>query len=493
MGQSVGNTQNGSGYSSDRLSSRLNDHNEPKKTDSDEKYTPSTAERLSQSPTTEERLANYRSPLTEGQAESEIYDLNPLAGPAGMTARREFNGIPLRAENAYQAYSGMSSSSFAGPDDIRLEQLAKAVSNENKSILHQMRSANGVEGDVYGRGKKPFSIFGKLLESPGSTVSDIKDLSGSRVDIKPMQPNFQEYYRTQNALADSLGDGLKLKKDYIKNPNPWGYTGRIHSTMTEPNGLTHEIQVGSSDLSKFIDHELTTAGGDRIALHDATGYKGQIYGTKVPDHLQNEYTQLMQRITNANGAGQQVADVPELQQDINRFFQSVEESLPDRLNKPPTPELSATSRLGNAAAKGFGVLGVAGGTLQAVNGVKTLADGGDKVEGIADVGAGSTTVASSVALMGGRVALGTTTGGAVAVIDGAKDIYTGIRDGNVEKTAVGSVKTGAGAAMIAGVASANPLLIAGGAVAYGGAVIYENREAIASAAKSAWNWASSWL
>ncbi len=287
MRQSVGNTQSGSGYSSDRLSSHLDDSREPIKTDSDEKYAPSTAERLSQSPTTEERLANYRSPLAEGQAESEIYDLNPLTGPAGMAVRREFNGIPLRAENAYQAYSGMSANSFAGPDDIRLEQLAKTVSNENKAILYQMRNADDVVGDVYGRGKKPFSIFGKLLESPGSTVSDIKDLSGSRVDIKPTQPNFQEYYRTQNALADSLGDGMKLKKDYIKNPNPWGYTGRIHSTMTESNGLTHEIQVGSSDLSKFIDHEFTTTGGDRIALHDTTGYKGQIYGTKVPDHLQN--------------------------------------------------------------------------------------------------------------------------------------------------------------------------------------------------------------
>jgi hypothetical protein len=459
---------------------------------------PTTAELLCLSPTTGEQLAGDPPATTNpsfspDQNGSKAYDLNPLAGTAGMAARREFNGIPLRTDNAYQAYKGMTADSFAGPDDIRLQQLNNAVRKEVGSTLGKLSDASNIDGDISGRAKTPFSTFGKLREAPGTEVGHIKDLSGLRVNLDPTQPGFEQYYQTQEAVKDTLGDGLQLKKDYIKQPNPWGYTGRIHSTLTEAGGLTHEIQVGSHDLSKFIDHKLTTAGGDAIALHDATGYKGQIYGAKVPENLQAEYTQLMQRITQVNGAGQQVADVPELQQDINQFYRNVEESLPTRLNKPPAPELSPMSRAGNIATKGFGVLGVAGGTLQTVNGVNTLANGGDTVEGLADVGAGGTTIASSVALMGGRVALGTATGGAVAVIDGAKDLYTGIRDGDVEKTAVGTVKAGAGTAMIAGVATANPILIAGGAIAYGGAVVYESRDAIASAAKGAWNWATSWL
>ncbi len=457
---------------------------------------PTTAEVLSRAPTTGERLAGqqpaYTNPtLASGQNGSEASDLNPLAGPAGMAARREFTGIPLRTDNAYQAYKGMSGDSFAGPDDIRLNQLNKAVESKNMLLVDKLGDAPNIDGDISGRAKTPFSTFGKLREAPGTEIGHIKDLSGVRVNLDPTQPGFQQYYQTQEAVKDTLGDGLQLKKDYIKQPNPWGYTGRIHSTVSEAGGLTHEIQVGSRDLSKFIDHKLTTAGGDTIPLHDATGYKGQIYGAKVPDNLQAEYTQLMRRITQANGAGQQVADVPELQRDIGQFYRNVEQSLPTRLNKPPVPELSPMSRTGNIAAKGFGVLAVAGGTLQTVNGVNTLVSGGDTVEGIADVGAGGTAIASSVALMGGRVALGTATGGAVAVIDGAKDLYTGIRDGDVEKTAVGTVKAGAGTAMIAGVATANPILIAAGAIAYGGAVVYESRDAIASAAKGAWNWATS--
>ena len=41
--------------------------------------------------------------------------------------------------------------------------------------------------------------------------------------------------------------------------------------------------------------------------------------------------------------------------------------------------------------------------------------------------------------------------------------------------------------MLAGGARANPVLIAGGAIAYGGAVVYENRKVIADAGKRAWN------
>ena len=37
--------------------------------------------------------------------------------------------------------------------------------------------------------------------------------------------------------------------------------------------------------------------------------------------------------------------------------------------------------------------------------------------------------------------------------------------------------------MVAGVATGNPILVAGGALTYGGAVVYENREAIGEFAK----------
>jgi hypothetical protein len=345
---------------------------------------------------------------------------------------------------------------------------------------------------VYGRAKDPFSIYGKLREAPGTQLRSIKDLSGIRMDLDPTKPGFSQYYKAQNSAEDLFGNSMQLKQNYIKKPNAWGYTGRIHNHISSPTGLTHELQIGSKDLSKFIDKKLVTPGGHTIKLHDATGYKGQIYGVKIPKHLEGQYTQLMGKITDANRSGKTLSQVPKLQAQVDDFYRQVQSGLPNKLGAPPAPTISKAARVKNFAGKGMGVLGVVGGGFQIAGGIDELKQG-KTVEGGADIAAGTGGIVSGAAMIGGRVALGTATGGAVAVIDGAKDVYVGIRDGNVEKAATGGVKAGAGTAMIAGVATANPVLIVGGAVAYGGALVYENRKAIANGAKKTWGWVKSWF
>ncbi len=410
-----------------------------------------------------------------------------------MGVRREFNHAPFSAENAYQAYRGLTADDFAGPTDMRLSQLERATRTENFALKQNLNSAFPEQSiTVDGRAKTPTSTFGKLREADGVRIGDINDLSGLRVDVDPLNPDFADVYDAQSRVQNRLGDGLNIKQDYIQQPNRWGYTGRVHSTLTSPNGLTHEVQVGTKDISRFIETDLRNSSGQRISLHDATGYKGQIYGVDLPDSMQSRYTELMGNIKQTNALGETVSSTPQLHDDIDQFRHSVEEALPDRITAPE-PNLSTRARIGNLAGQSMGVLGMVGGGFQTANGVQTLASGGDRVEGAADVTAGTTGIVSGGALMTGRIALGTTTGGAVAVIDGGRDIYTGIRDGNIERTAVGGVKAGAGTAMLAGVATANPVLIAGGAIAYTGAVVYENRDAIVSGVKAAGGWVKSWF
>lgn len=387
----------------------------------------------------------------------------PLSPALGHAARRELTGGPIAELNA---------DDLSGPDDLRLRKIKRAAARENEvlvSRLTQEAKANGFDADVYGRAKTTFSTFNKLRETPGSKLGDIKDLSGARVDVA-------DVYEAK----DALGGEMKLKADYISKPNKWGYTGRVHGTIESPTGLVHELQFGSKDISNFIDGKLTTKGGDRISLHDATGYKGKIHGVELPKALEAQYPELMKRISDANQAGKTVEEIPQLARDVAAYKRSVEVSLPAKLAKPPAPELSTMARIGKGATIGLGALGVVGGVLQTRDGIDRIGKGGDKIEGGADVAAGSGSVVAGTAMIGGRLVLGTATGGAVAVVDGAKDIYTGVRDANAEKIAVGTVKAGAGTAMIAGVATANPLLIAGGAIAYGGAVVYEHRAAIAN-------------
>lgn len=454
----------------------------------------SSTSQLAQSSTSYEKLAS--TPTTTESLSDDSFNASPLTGPAAMAVRREFNNAPLNPANAFSAYSGLSANDLAGPDDMRLQQLSRSVDSVNSTLQTELAEALPAQAEVSGRTKTPFSTFGKLREdSPVDSNShtllgDIKDLSGLRVDIAPANPDFADLYQAQERVKDVLGPDLVLKQDYIQQPNSWGYTGRIHSLLTEPGGLTHEVQVGTPDITRFIDGKLTTSGGDQITLHDVTGYKGDIYGTSVPEPLQDQYSQQLSRITETNRTGQSIADVPSVHDSINRYTEAVEATLPDRLNTPPAPELSTRARIGNNLGRGLGPIDIVTGGFQAANGAQAWSAGEDRVEAAVDVAAGTSSIVSGVAITTGRVALGTTTGGVVATLDGARDIYTGIRDGDVEQTVVGSVKAGAGTAMLAGVATANPVLIAGGAIAYGGAVVYESRAAIASAARSAWGWLS---
>ncbi len=157
-------------------------------------------------------------------------------------------------------------------------------------------------------------------------------------------------------------------------------------------------------------------------------------------------------------------------------------------------ETGGAMSAGLRAADGvMGPLGVIAGGVGAYNGVRDMADG-KIVEGGLDTVAGLATAAGGVgstgtALMGAAApaALGVLAAGGAGVAaaaDGVKDVYQGIRDGNVEQGVVGGVKTAGGGMMMAGAATANPLLIGAGALTYGGAMIYENREAIGNAASA---------
>ncbi len=404
----------------------------------------------------------------------------------GHVVRGEMHGAPVKPAAAIAAYKDLTAADFAGTDDLRLKQIGRVAGQENGAMVQEMKAALARRGitdvDVYGRAKSPQSMFGKLVETDGMSVGQIKDLSGLRIDTH--QAGVDEIQRVRGAVTETFGDALTPKKDYVVHPNPpekGGYAGRVHDLVDGTAVPEHELQVGHKDSSGFIDGKVKNASGEARSLHDLTGFKGELYGVKVPPELQGEYMALMKDISRNNATGKTLAESPELAARVAKFRSEVQAQLPAKFAAPPEPELAGAARLRNAAARGLGVVGVAGGGLQYYNGLEEL-QAGKTAEGVSDVGGGVTNMAAGGAMIAGRVALGTTLGGVAATGDGIKDIYVGVRDGDVERGVVGGVKTAAGGAMIAGVATANPILIAGGAVTYGGAVVYENREAIADGA-----------
>jgi hypothetical protein len=101
---------------------------------------------------------------------------------------------------------------------------------------------------------------------------------------------------------------------------------------------------------------------------------------------------------------------------------------------------------------------------------------GGMVSGIASTaerfGPGAAKLASSgegVAAMSTLSKFSAVGTGVMAVADGANELYKGVKDKDVGEGVIGTVKAGAGAAMLIGVATGQPEVVVGGAIVYAGA------------------------
>ena len=183
----------------------------------------------------------------------------------------------------------------------------------------------------------------------------------------------------------------------------------------------------------------------------------------------------------------------------------------DSAAEATTKSATQLARLGKNLTKGatvaegvLGPLGVYYGGKEVAHGFHELKDAkttDQKVDASAKIGMGVGTTTAGAAgtgtaalsalrgatsFNGGTAALGilgktsVVAAGGVAIIDGAKDIYHGYNSGDKGEMAKGGLKGLAGSAMLAGVATGQPWLVAGGALTYAGVTVYENRKEIAA-------------
>lgn len=142
-------------------------------------------------------------------------------------------GRPLTTREVMERYGNLRAQDFTGPNDPRLAEIRDAATRENLQVARELREALEQAGirdvTVQFRAKSVNSILGKLQETPGMRLSDIRDLSGVRVNISNVnQPGWQQYNDIARAVRDRFGIPESAIKDYNAHPNPWGYTGRVH-------------------------------------------------------------------------------------------------------------------------------------------------------------------------------------------------------------------------------------------------------------------------
>lgn len=171
----------------------------------------------------------------------------PLAGRMGMQwMRDELEDLSFSVLNPDGRSSIMRRF-------ITLQREAGDVIQEiTKDIQKELKTA-GIEADVYGRAKKPYSVWRKMEEKELG-FSRLSDIYGFRVITK----SEADCYGVLGAIHQRWTAVPGRFKDYISQPKSNGYRS-IHTTVSGRDGKRVEVQIRTREM-----HEVAEAG---VAAH----------------------------------------------------------------------------------------------------------------------------------------------------------------------------------------------------------------------------------
>ncbi len=171
----------------------------------------------------------------------------PLAGRMGMQwMRDELEDLAFAVLNSEGRNSIMRRF-------IRLQRETGDVVKKITADIRKELKAGGLEGEVHGRAKKPYSIWRKMQEK-GLSFSRLSDIYGFRVLVA----DEADCYRVLGAMHRRWRAVPGRFKDYISQPKTNGYRS-IHTTVSGRDGRRVEIQIRTYQM-----HDVAEAG---VAAH----------------------------------------------------------------------------------------------------------------------------------------------------------------------------------------------------------------------------------
>ncbi|EKE44088.1 (p)ppGpp synthetase I SpoT/RelA [Oceaniovalibus guishaninsula JLT2003] len=200
-----------------------------------------------------DRLHNMRtieSMRPEGQQRKarETMDIfAPLAGRMGMQwMREELEDLAFKVLNPDGRNSIIRRF-------IKLQREAGNVIDKITADIRLELDRAGIEGEVYGRAKKPFSIWRKMEEKKIG-FSRLSDIYGFRIIVGTES----ECYAVLGVIHQRWRAVPDRFKDYISQPKSNGYRS-IHTTVSGRDGKRVEVQIRTRQM-----HEVAEAG---VAAH----------------------------------------------------------------------------------------------------------------------------------------------------------------------------------------------------------------------------------
>lgn len=197
----------------------------------------------------------------------EIYA--PLAGRIGMQEmREELEEICFRVlmPDAHMMVMQRLEAfrSRAGP-------IIAFIENDLRGKL----AANGIEGDVKGREKRPYSIWRKM-ERKSVSFEQLPDILGFRV----MVGNIPDCYRVLGIVHNAWPFVPGRFKDYISTPKQNDYRS-IHTTVVGPKHQRVELQIRTQAMDEIAEYGIaahalykdqTVAERDAVLGKEARAY-----------------------------------------------------------------------------------------------------------------------------------------------------------------------------------------------------------------------------
>lgn len=200
-----------------------------------------------------DRLHNMRTiksmkPEKQAQKARETMEIfAPLAGRMGMQwMREELEDLAFRVLNPEARNSIIRRF-------ITLQREAGDVVHKITADIRNELEKVQIEADVYGRAKKPYSIWRKMQEKD-LAFSRLSDIYGFRV----ICGSVADCYRILGVIHQRWRAVPGRFKDYISQPKSNGYRS-IHTTVSGRDGKRVEVQIRTREM-----HEVAEAG---VAAH----------------------------------------------------------------------------------------------------------------------------------------------------------------------------------------------------------------------------------
>ncbi|MDO5657753.1 MAG: bifunctional (p)ppGpp synthetase/guanosine-3',5'-bis(diphosphate) 3'-pyrophosphohydrolase [Paracoccus sp. (in: a-proteobacteria)] len=200
-----------------------------------------------------DRLHNMRTiramrPDKQVQKARETMDIYaPLAGRVGMQGMRE-----ELEDLAFKVINREARQSIIRRFVTLQRESGDVISKITADIRTELDKA-GIDADVYGRAKRPFSVWRKMQEKQ-LAFSRLSDIYGFRIITR----SEEDCYRTLGLIHSRWRAVPGRFKDYISQPKSNGYRS-IHTTVSGRDGKRVEVQIRTRQM-----HEVAESG---VAAH----------------------------------------------------------------------------------------------------------------------------------------------------------------------------------------------------------------------------------